>query len=114
MKGFAITINGIRNWVAFKEFNNKVVICYLEDEFGDVFEGKAFCNHAEGDIFDRKAGEQLALHRAARLRYDRDAAMARKSYKDTIRQISDDYDGLIAKWHTEYNKHKRKEGKSAV
>lgn len=108
MKGFAITINNIRNWVTFKEFNGKVVVCRLEDDLGEVFEAKAFCNSEAGDVFDRTTGEALALKRAAKLRYVQDKNKLNKAYNIAMKEITKDYEDLLFKWGTENTKQKRK------
>ena len=48
--------------VRFREFNDRVVKCYMYDGYlHKEFVSTTKCNIKEGDVFSRKAGEDLAL-----------------------------------------------------
>ena len=62
-KGFKINIDGILYHVYFQEFNSKVVKCMIIA--GDkIFTAISKCNFSEGDVFDLKEGQRIALEKA--------------------------------------------------
>ena len=73
MRGFNIIIDKNHYQIKFKKRNKKEIICEIYSgncvrnslyQIPEKFTGKAKCNFEDGDVFDRKTGEKLALLRA--------------------------------------------------
>lgn len=62
--GFNLKVDNVRLDVYFKEFNKRVVVCWMKDGvLNKTFVGRAKCNK-ELDTYDAKIGRELSLERA--------------------------------------------------
>ena len=65
MKGFSIILEEEKFKIRFYHApENNVVVCLLEDAYENIYRGKARCNTLEGDVYDEKEGEAIALRKA--------------------------------------------------
>lgn len=99
MRGFKITLENEDFRIRFyhnQEMNT--VVCVLENEWGDIFRGKAKCNTKEGDIYDEKTGEGIALKKALE-KLDRFSSRCISStFWNRIKQIKRIDNGLFGAW----------------
>ena len=73
----------------FKSFNNKIVKCFLEDEFlCKTFIGTASCNTEAGDVYEESIGMRLAYRRAAK---DREKVLMK-----SLREMANRFDSEIS------------------
>lgn len=100
--GIKATINGIVVYVKFHHYNERVTKCEVSTDLDGVpvMTGYAKVNLDEGDVYDEKKGEVIAIEKALHKLYawiDRDIATMEKEMLDFQRDSAYILDGRLSK-----------------